>query len=175
MRCVTAQDKTAEKIMSLYPRVFFACHTKPLGDAESKGISPHLAAILDHLDDGREVTVSDLASRMGVTVGTMSLHVEKLTALGFIVRKRDTADRRKVFLAITPAGGKVRQTQSVLDADRVGALLGMLSPAQRVTAVRGLELLARAASGMKAASVGKDHPRIPSGANAGPAGGKAPA
>ncbi len=157
MRCVTVQDKTAEKVMALYPRVFFACHTKHPADGESKGVSSHLAAILDHLDDGREVTVSDLAVHMGVTVGTMSLHLEKLTALGFIVRKRDTADRRKVFLAITPAGRKIRQTQSVLDADRVGVLLGMLSPAQRQTAVRGLELLARAASGMMAAAGGKGH------------------
>jgi DNA-binding MarR family transcriptional regulator len=82
---------------------------------------------------------------MGVTAATMSLTVDRLEKKGYVVRLRDIADRRRVHLRLTSAGVRVREASSVLDAPLVEAMVARLSDEERDAAVRGLELLARAA------------------------------
>jgi DNA-binding MarR family transcriptional regulator len=82
---------------------------------------------------------------MGVTAPTMSLAIDRLERKGYVVRLRDTADRRRVHLRLTAAGVRLRQASSVLDTDRVEALVARLSEEDRDAAVHGLALLARAA------------------------------
>jgi DNA-binding MarR family transcriptional regulator len=65
---------------------------------------------------------------------------------GYAVRARDAADRRRVHVRLTSAGVRVRDSASVLDAPRVEALVTALTEEERALAVRGLALLAEAAS-----------------------------
>jgi DNA-binding MarR family transcriptional regulator len=87
-----------------------------------------------------------LARHMGVSASTMSLTVDRLVRRGYVTRLRDAADRRVVNLRLTAAGARLRDAQSVLDPKRVKAMILKLSPEDRQDAVRGLALLARAAS-----------------------------
>lgn len=64
---------------------------------------------------------------------------------GYVTRSRDAADRRVVSLRLTAAGARLRDSQSALDPKRVKAMILKL-PEDRQDAVRGLALLARAAS-----------------------------
>jgi DNA-binding MarR family transcriptional regulator len=82
---------------------------------------------------------------MGVTASTMSLAVDRLARGGYVRRERDAQDGRRVNLRLTEAGLRVRREKSVLDPELVASLLGRLSAAERREAIRGLELLARAA------------------------------
>ena len=82
---------------------------------------------------------------MGVTAATMSLALDRLERKGYIVRLRDSADRRRVHVRLTSAGVRIREATSVLDPSRVEALLARMSHADRDAAVRGLGLLADAA------------------------------
>jgi len=133
--------------MGLYPRIYFACHTRHVRDPHSqKLLSRHQASILDHLDEIDPTTLNDLSRHMGVTAGTMSLSIDRLERKGYVIRLRDTADRRRVHLRLTSAGVRIREANSVLDPARVEALLGRLSDADREAAIRGLALLAGAAS-----------------------------
>ena len=132
--------------MALYPRIYFACHTRHVRDPHSQQLlSRHQASVLDHLDDVDSVTLNGLARHMGVTAGTMSLTVDRLERKGYVVRLRDTADRRRVQLRLTSAGVRVRQASSVLDPPLVEGLMVRLTEEERDIAVRGLGLLARAA------------------------------
>ncbi len=136
----------AREVMTLYPRIYFACHTRHVRDPQTQRLlSRHQASVLDHLDEVEPTTLNDLASHMGVTAGTMSLTVDRLESRGYVVRLRDTADRRRVHLRLTAAGVRVREATSVLDPDRVEALVARLSDDERTAAVQGLALLARAA------------------------------
>ncbi len=140
-------DDAARRLMDLYPRIFFACHTRHVRDPESRELlSAHQASILDHLDDVEPTSLSDLAAHMGVTLSTMSLSVERLVRRGYVARSRDPKDGRRVRLKLTAAGSRLRDAQSVLDAERVRALLGCLSTEQREEGLRGLALLASAAT-----------------------------
>lgn len=136
----------AHAVMALYPRIYFACHTRHVRDPQTqKLLSRHQASVLDHLDEIEPTTLNDLAKHMGVTAGTMSLTIDRLERKGYVVRLRDASDRRRVHLRLTAAGVRVRQASSVLDPPRVEAVVARLSDQERDDALRGLALLARAA------------------------------
>lgn len=137
----------ARQVMELYPRIYFACHTRHVRDPKTQRLlSAHQASILDHLDEREPLTLLNLARHMGVTPSTMSLHVERLVRLGYVSRLRAIEDGRRLRLLLTPAGVRVREAKSVLDPARVGALLARLTTEEREAGIRGLALLARAGS-----------------------------
>jgi len=140
-------------VMTLYPRIYFACHTRHVRDPQTQRLlSRHQASILDHLDELEPTTVMDLASHMGVTSATMSLAIDRLERKGYVVRLRDAKDRRRVHVRLTTAGVRIKEASSVLDPARVEALVARLNDADRRRAVEGLALLARAAQEQMAAS-----------------------
>ncbi len=137
--------KPRDALMTLYPRIYFACHTRHVRDPQTQDLlSRHQASILDHLDELAPTTVMDLARHMGVTAATMSIAIDRLERKGYVVRLRDAADRRRVHVRLTSAGVRVRDASSVLDPARVDAVLARLTEDERALAIRGLELLARA-------------------------------
>src|SRR5215831_4855136 len=132
-------------IMTLYPRIYFACHTRHVRDPQSQRLlSRHQASILDHLDELEPTTLTDLAGHMGVTAATMSLAIDRLERKGYVVRLRDAKDRRRVHLRLTTAGVRIKEASSVLDPSRVEALVSRLSDNDRARAIEGLGLLAHA-------------------------------
>lgn len=136
-----------KQVMELYPRIYFACHTRHVRDPKTQRLlSAHQASILDHLDEREPLTLLDLARHMGVTASTMSLQIERLVRRGYVSRVRATEDGRRLRLLLTPAGARVREATSVLDPARVRALLGRLTAGERESGIRGLALLARAGS-----------------------------
>ena len=138
--------EAARQVMALYPRIYFACHTRHVRDPDSlRLLSRHQASVLDHLDEFDPTTVNDLARHMGVTAATMSLTLDRLERKGYLARSRDTADRRRVHVRLTSAGIRIRSASSVLDPPRVEALVARLGDAERAAAIRGLALLADAA------------------------------
>ena len=138
--------EAARQVIALYPRIYFACHTRHVRDPDSlRLLSRHQASVLDHLDEFDPTTVNDLARHMGVTAATMSLTLDRLERKGYLARARDTADRRRVHVRLTSAGIRIRSASSVLDPPRVEALVARLGDTERAAAIRGLALLADAA------------------------------
>ena len=140
-------DEGVRQVMELYPRIYFACHTRHVRDPRTRQIlSAHQASILDHLDEQEPLALFDLAKHMGVTPSTMSLNIERLVRRGYVSRERSAEDGRRLKLRLTPAGVRLREAKSVLDPLRVRALLARLTVEQREAGIRGLTLLARAGS-----------------------------
>jgi MarR family transcriptional regulator, organic hydroperoxide resistance regulator len=143
---VIGVPEAAREVLTLYPRIYFACHTRHVRDPVShRLLSRHQASILDHLDELDPTTVNDLARHMGVTPATMSLALDRLERKGYVARLRDNPDRRRVHVRLTAAGVRMREATSVLDPPRVEELLSRLTGDEREAAVRGLALLAAAA------------------------------
>ena len=147
----TSEVAAAREVLSLYPRIYFACHTRHVRDPQSgRLLSRHQASVLDHLDEVDPITLNGLARHMGVTPGTMSLTIDRLERKGYVVRLRDVADRRRVHVRLTTAGVRVRDASSVLDPALVEAMVGRLSDEDREAAIHGLRLLAGAAQAQMA-------------------------
>jgi DNA-binding MarR family transcriptional regulator len=134
-------------VLEHYPRIYFACHTRHVRDpATGDNLSSHQVSILDHLSVTDPTSLAELAAHMGVTPSTMSLAIDRLETQGYVRRSRDRADRRRLRLLLTGKGQRIREAHSVLDPQKVRTLLSRLTEAERADALRGLELLARAAT-----------------------------
>jgi len=141
-------------ILGHYPKVYFACHTRHVRDPRTqRRVSVRQVQLLDHLDRIDPTPMSDLARHLGVTASTVSLTADRLEKAGYVVRERDEGDGRRVLLRITDHGEQLRQAHSVLDPTRVRALLATLSGAERDTAVKGLAVLADAATRLTSQAV----------------------
>jgi DNA-binding MarR family transcriptional regulator len=90
------------------------------------------------LERHAELTASRLAHRSFVTAQTMADMVTTLLERGYVERHRDPADRRRLVLALTPAGRAVlddyRPQVAALEAD----MLSPLSAAQAVALRRAM-------------------------------------
>ena len=136
-------------LIRTYPAIFFACHARHRRDPKtSRLVSAHQASILDHLDDVDPTNLTVLAAHMGVTASTMSLNIDRLERKGYVARKRDRFDARRVNLLLTAAGLRLKNAQSVLEPQRVRLMLKQLTPKQRDQALQGLVVLAQAAQDM---------------------------
>ncbi len=129
------------RIQRAYPQLYLACHVDHV-TRRRDGLSERDASLLAHLDELSPVTAGKLAKHMGVGPSTISEAIDRLEAAGLVERTRRG---RTVELRITDAGIAHMQAGSVLDTDRLAALVAAVPAAQRAAAVRGIELLADAA------------------------------
>jgi DNA-binding MarR family transcriptional regulator len=73
-------------------------HAKTSGD-----VSTHAVRAAMHVHQHGERTVGQLASGMGISYGWASRVVDELEAAGYLIRERDSADRRIVRVRLNPA------------------------------------------------------------------------
>src|ERR1700689_1392941 len=130
------------RIQRAYPQLYLACHAEHTTRRRAHGLSERDAAVLAHLDELSPVGAGVLAKHLGVGASTVTEAIDRLETIGLASRTRVG---RKVELRITRAGVEHMQASSVLDADRVAALIAAVSARHRDEAVRGIELLAKAA------------------------------
>jgi len=139
-------DDDVYEVLRLYPQIFVACHTDHVRAVSTQWrVSSQDASILVHLD--REIGLSPraLAGHLGVSPSTLSAAIARLAKLGYLTSKPNEKDRRKRELRLTARGAEAISSTSVLNAERVRAMLNRLKPSERKEALRGLALLARAA------------------------------
>jgi DNA-binding MarR family transcriptional regulator len=135
----------ADTLIEQFPRVFFACHRRHRRDpASGRVLSESLVRVLDHLDEVEATSLTGLSRHMGLTPGTLSAAVSRLVRRGYVRRRRDALDQRRVGLRLTAAGARVKEAQSVLDRDLVEVLLRAMSAEEIVRAMDGLRVLAEA-------------------------------
>src|SRR5512145_1486574 len=63
-------------------------------------------SLLDNIERDPQITQADLATQLGVAVGTVNWHLKRLISKGYVKVKR--AERRKLFYIITPEGLAIR-------------------------------------------------------------------
>ena len=139
-------DDDVFEVQRLYPQIYIACHTDHVRAASTTWrISSQDASILVHLDRDTGLSPRALANHLGVAPSTLSAAIARLSQLGYLTSKPNDEDRRKRELRLTARGAEAIASTSVLNAERVQAVLDQLNPDERKAAVRGLALLARAA------------------------------
>jgi DNA-binding MarR family transcriptional regulator len=74
-------------------------------EAEKRtGVSGAQLFVLQQLADGPARSMRDIAARTLTHQSTVSVVVGRLVRKGLVVRQQDPADRRRVMLALSPAG-----------------------------------------------------------------------
>jgi len=97
-----------------------------------------------------DLHMSDLVTRLGVSLSTISGLVDKVVDQGLATRREDPVDRRQVVVGLTPAGTEFIDRFRELNAHQMRELLALLDDAE-LECVRGaLSGLTRAADQLAA-------------------------
>ncbi len=143
-------EDDAFEVLRAYPQIYLACHVehRTRGSSQS-GLTSRDAAFLAHLDDPGGTGPAALARHLGIAGSTLSAALARLAGHGLVRIEPDPADGRRRIIRLTEAGRQIVASGSVLDPERVAALLARLAPAERRRAVDGLKLLAAAARALR--------------------------
>ena len=135
------------RLMAAYPTIYLACHRDHLrADEAGNPLTENQASVLDHLHATRPTTLSKLAEHMGVGRSTLSTTVARLVKAGYVSRVADRQDRRAVGLALTPAGKRIQDQNTVLNPALVRQMFKLMGPEEADRALEGIERLAQAAA-----------------------------
>lgn len=102
--------------------------------SQSLGLSPLDETLLIGVLKNDGVGVSELADNEQMSRPTMSAHIKRLEAGGYIARRApDSQDKRRIGLSLTPAGRKALEAVSRRRNDWLAQKLTALSPEARAT------------------------------------------
>lgn len=73
---------------------------------------PQYLALLALWDDGEPMTVGELGGRLRLDSGTLTPVLKRLEQAGYVTRRRDSEDERRVLVAVTAAGRELRDRVS---------------------------------------------------------------
>jgi len=129
------------RLMQLFPRVTRGM--RRWQDRAAPGafpLSPRHVAALEQIREG-PLTVGELASRLGLTLPTVSGVLADLDRAGLIERRPDPADRRRTIVQIIP--GQATLIGRWLDsaAQPLARVLDKLTPGEQEAFLKAMDLL----------------------------------
>lgn len=84
--------------------------------------------ILQAINDNKDYpTSSNVAKTLNITLGTLTIAINKLVQKGYVIRQRDSEDKRKVQLALTSKGTKVNNIHQDFHRKMVDEILNELN------------------------------------------------
>jgi DNA-binding MarR family transcriptional regulator len=138
------------EILRAYPQIYLACHVEHRTRGKSStGLTSRDASFLAHVEDPAGSSPARLARHLGISPSTLSAALARMEAQGLVALDSDPKDARRRLVRLTQSGRSALAANSVLDPERVAALLRRLSAEERSIAVAGLKLLAAAALGYR--------------------------
>lgn len=125
--------------------VLLRLHRFLRNEALELGVTSIQATLLGAIQRTPGIGIGELAGQEHMSAPTLVCHIDKLEAAGFVERTRsNTADRRRVDLRVTDAGGQVIQTLrerrtawlatrlETLSPDALAAIAAAIEPLQQL-------------------------------------------
>ena len=107
-----------------------------------------LGAVLGRLDREGALTTSELAVRERMRPQSMAETIRELESDGLVQKAGDPTDGRRLLVSLTPSGRRlIAKTRKRREDWLAAALAEKLTPRERDTLVRAIELLDRLADG----------------------------
>jgi DNA-binding MarR family transcriptional regulator len=140
----TAQQ-AAGRVARLFPELYRRYHWANRVAGADLPVTRRALEVLQHLAASGPLTVGEQAEHMGLRRNSASELLQRLEAKGLVARIRDERDERRVLVWLTPAGRDVvSRVGEVLAPDLLAERMAALSPDERKSVIRGLELLTAA-------------------------------
>ncbi|HGH9756441.1 TPA: MarR family winged helix-turn-helix transcriptional regulator [Streptococcus pyogenes] len=135
-------DKINHYLVDIFNRILvieeMSLKTSQFNDVSLKEmhtIEMHTIEIIGKYD---QVTPSDIARELMVTLGTVTTSLNKLEAKGYIARTRSRSDRRVVYLSLTKRGRLLDRLHAKFHKNMVGHVIADMSDEEMQALVRGL-------------------------------------
>lgn len=138
----SAHSALCLRLMQLFPRVTRGMRRWQDGAATRvpAPLGPRHVAALEQLRGG-PITVSELASRLGLTLPTVSGVLADIDRAGFVERHADPADRRRTIVQITPAQATLIGEWLDGAAEPLARVLDKLAPSEQAAFLKAMDLL----------------------------------
>lgn len=78
--------------------------------------------VLEAVENVPEPSMTLIAAKLGITVGSLTTSVATLANKGFVIRKRPEDDRRKVLVELTPVAHKTLEIHSQFHAKMIDSI-----------------------------------------------------
>jgi DNA-binding MarR family transcriptional regulator len=117
-------------------------------EAHRAGLSAHDAILLGHVRKTPGIGVSALAEAEETSRPTMSGHLKRLEAAGYVARDGDAEDGRRCGFTLTPAGSRKLDQIRAQRNDWLAKRLAALSPAERKALDEAAAALTKLASAL---------------------------
>ena len=132
-RALAAAEVFQQRLMALHATEF-----------TTLDITMAQAKLLYVVASASELSMSEIAQRLGVTVSTSSGAVDRLVELGLLARSDDPSNRRQVRVSVTPMGTSTLEQLRELSNHQLRALFELVTDSQLDVVERALRILADA-------------------------------
>jgi DNA-binding MarR family transcriptional regulator len=141
-------SSSAERFESAYRRIWAA-----LNRPDEPDLSQHERQLLHHIPAHGGVGLTWLASHLLLPKSSASVLIKSLERRGFVTRRRDAADERRLSIGLTAMGRKRVAHDSVLEPDKLARALDGVAETTRRALIGGMEALAASAQEVDEAEV----------------------
>jgi DNA-binding MarR family transcriptional regulator len=97
--------------------------------------------LIEAIGDGDGTRMSDLASFLSLSMGTLTVAVDHLIEKGYVYRSRDPRDRRVVLAALTKKGRQAFDHHARFHEEMVEETISELSPEETDILIRAMDSL----------------------------------
>lgn len=122
-------------------------------------LSQHERQLLHHIPPEGGVQLNHIAWHLALPKSTASVLVKDLERRGFLTRRRDPSDERRLAITLTTRGQERIRADSVLDIRGLQTALAELAPVERRALVEAIEKLADAARAQRERATERDRQR----------------
>ncbi|MFW6299248.1 MAG: MarR family winged helix-turn-helix transcriptional regulator [Bacillota bacterium] len=97
--------------------------------------------VLEAIQKSEEATMTNVAKRLHVTVGTLTTSINRLVEKGYCERYQTKEDRRKVFIQLTKNGKYVLEVHREFHEEMIDAVIEDLKLEDNALLIESLEKL----------------------------------
>jgi DNA-binding MarR family transcriptional regulator len=98
-----ANEELTNLIVEFYDKVSSWEHAV----VKDQGVTLEQAHTIETLGSSGALRMKELASKMGITTGTLTVNIDKLEKLGYVERVPNKKDRRSILVQLTDDGKKL--------------------------------------------------------------------
>lgn len=135
-RAPAKSREAARRLERAYAALWASLHR-----GDDPDLSQHERQLLHHVPAEGGTPLSALAAHLALPKSTASVVVKDLERRGFLRRRRDPADERRLAIVLTPKGRDRVAADTVLDLDGLAAALDRLGDAQTTRLLSALDEL----------------------------------
>lgn len=135
------KDNNLNAILVTLFNSIMATESKAVITEEFKDISHNDMHIIEAVGIEETRKMSEIAKRLGVTVGTLTTNINSLEKKEYVARERSDADKRVVFVTLTERGRKAFFHHRDFHKKMIKSVVSEFSPDEQVILMRCLNKL----------------------------------
>ena len=108
---------------------------------EFKDITNNDMHVIEAIGIGAPKNMSSIAKELSVTVGTLTIALNRMVKKGYVVRRRGDTDRRVVYISLSDRGRSAYEHHARFHREMIQSVMEELEPGELETLIRALTKL----------------------------------